>query len=1767
MSLLTAVVADTSHTAAPDLTMINPPWENVVFQMPMNTLLDQTRRHEVTANGNALIQSTTTILGYPCAYFDGVGDYLSTPYSLDFNPESGNFTAECWVIPSSLGNRSVMGFASSGGGNSLWALGQTSADIWQVIWFNGTSHESIDGGVVTVNRLTHLKFERVGQVMSLYQDGVQISSASRSSTSSFGEASQLSIGRMGDYDGQYFQGFIGGIRIAKGWASGQEAFLPPVSAFDATPASNSNPAWGGVVFASHFDTSKGMIDESPSMASISPVNGAALSTVYTKFGTSSLRLNGQQGVTISKQFLFYSDFTLELWVRPENNYIYLIYDGSGIYQVLTQYIDLVIDAGVLGLRTGGNYRISHQSAVSMNNWNHISIVREGGVFALYLNGVRSSATYSYSGITGLRPGSQLGFFSIDSAWGLIGNIDEVIFTNGVALYSSDICAVPSTEFVVGVENKFKVSDPNFQNVILAMPFDDAGIESTYSTAGGVPKTEAEWVAYQNEVSPSYAPWRIIWSEVGAYVMWSDSLKADTGRGSAYVLYRLANKILGLTKDLAGNMVTINGTGLSLDGSYGAFGKDYSTDPYWNKTTLAMHMDSSFTDARANTTSNYGAAISTPYYKYGGGSGDFAAGRVSVGSASDWTFLNSGESWTVDCWVRHTAYASRSDFIISTQNGASNMIGMTMAIYQGAIWIYVYKGVTSSFQSCYATFPEGNDFHYVEASYSSIDNRFRIFIDGVLLKSELQNASIGFVNSTPQYALNIGGAGNGIYPFQGQIDDLRITKGIARHTVSFIPPKASFSEAQEKSYYAALYGRGEGWLTVPGSSKFTFTGDFTISGWVWGNGDKCLFSNWRFGYASECGYYLSIVSGTVYFAYGVGATNVPIAHPSALKASAPNHLAVTRKDGVIRIFVNGISSSPTTVVGVLNTNTLYKRIGGQTAKSDATQDMLNGYMDDLFVCNGWAKWDSDFYPPMQRGVAQSLYVYLYQILNKGVIDIGGTLVLSAFNGAIADATGRNAVTTAWATGGGFTSANIAAVKTTSSISSVPYSSDFDFGVDDFTVRVKINMPADMPAVYENQLSVICAGRRGTGGWNFNALNAGGKYIRLECYNGGANTALVLGQAVAYVRDRWYCLEFGRKNGVSHGLIDGVSLGFDGSIFNGVAINASSSHNILLGVCGDDGNASRWSTDMLISKLDVIKGWSREPTPVGTIVYDPTIYDPVRRYYPTFGIRASNYISNDGKLTLRSAVTAHARVTLDAQKLQDFDATFEVKIPAVGDVGMTYRSSYVANSEADTFGYVAHVTPSSVIIARGGNSATASYTPIMVVDHGLSTGVAANLRITVRGLVHQVYINGMLKIGAVDLKHSAAGDFGLRVYNEAGVFDNLTITEPSTLGAFTKNWASGIVTMQTSFGTGASQYVDADGKFVLSGPSSNGVSSRLNELLYADFDASFDMAVTAVGDSGFNYRTTGNGWTYDCPAYYVCISSDGNLRLYRNSNATSSTWTYFAVNTHGVPTGQMARVRVVAVGSRHQVYVNDVLKIDATDSTHMAAGQFGFRVYNCSVKFDNLTITPIQNDLTKYPQVIAYGDSGPPDTGKTSLSFTIPVTANAGDTILVGLTRRSAATAPTGFRLISEAVAPEGAVQWTSMYAATVGFDGVDAGDVVTFTQAASSRFALAWFALRDVYKESVLPPTLNGMSIPTAIASRKGIYISFCGSYYASTGWPTTFTPPLGHTLKTTGTVMDNRFAVATKDVVTAESVSGTYVHYANDLNSHNGLNILAVLVE
>jgi len=381
------------------------------------------------------------------AYFDGNGDSLTAPQGSAFQ-FPGDFTMECWVYANnSTGGSSYDGIfdTRSGNVNSSNAAGiNYKPDGYLNMYVGGANTGS--STLLGAKKWVHIALVRNGSVVTMYQNGVSVASASTSANLSDG---YFTIG--GFVSDGYWNGIISNVRVVKGTAVYSTNFTPPSAPltaisgtqiltcqsstfidnssnnFTITANGNARPVQSPTPFPAYVDQSSYKAAYYPLTHGGSTFNGAAG--------------DGLKFLNSSTQFGAAGDYTIELWFYPtgslsEYNILVNFADGTGsdnpsaglFYNSSYYLFWLNNGSGGGGLDVGGAYNIVPFQ------WNHIVLSRSSGTSRLFTNGV-----LRHSGFNTDSMNADKRFLYINTNRGLTdvskGYTSGFRFINGTALYT------------------------------------------------------------------------------------------------------------------------------------------------------------------------------------------------------------------------------------------------------------------------------------------------------------------------------------------------------------------------------------------------------------------------------------------------------------------------------------------------------------------------------------------------------------------------------------------------------------------------------------------------------------------------------------------------------------------------------------------------------------------------------------------------------------------------------------------------------------------------------------------------------------------------------------------------------------------------------------------------------------------------------------------------------------------------------------------------------------------------------------------------------------------------------------------------------------------------------------------------------------------------------------------------------------------------------------------------------------------------------------
>lgn len=221
------------------------------------------------------------------------------------------------------------------------------------------------------------------------------------------------------------------------------------------------------------------------------------------------------------------------------------------------------------------------------------------------------------------------------------------------------------------------------------------------------------------------------------------------------------------------------------------------DLYPQKTSLLLHMNgvngsTTFVNSSINPliVTPYGnTQISTAKQKFGNGSAIFERGE-DVLEITDLEFFDfRRENFTIECWIYITDFGGT----IVAQWGGTNSVFFYGDVNQGLV-IYLNNQYLAN-ASGGTLMPE--QWHHVCLLRDG--NKIKSFIDGQQVgNGHTFNSSLTSALYVGQTPVRIGGDLNVNTKFQGYIDELRITNGVARYAGNFQPQKGQFIDPDSNS---------------------------------------------------------------------------------------------------------------------------------------------------------------------------------------------------------------------------------------------------------------------------------------------------------------------------------------------------------------------------------------------------------------------------------------------------------------------------------------------------------------------------------------------------------------------------------------------------------------------------------------------------------------------------------------------------------------------------------------------------------------------------------------------------------------------------------------------------------------------------------------------------------------------------------------------------------------------------------------------------------
>jgi hypothetical protein len=153
-----------------------------------------------------------------------------------------------------------------------------------------------------------------------------------------------------------------------------------------------------------------------------------------------------------------------------------------------------------------------------------------------------------------------------------------------------------------------------------------------------------------------------------------------------------------------------------------------------------------------------------------------------------------------------------------------------------------------------------------------------------------------------------------------------------------------------------------YLLISDNTSLQFgSGDFTIESWIYNT-----TTSEQYVYARTASTGAGTIFGINSTGKWVGAvstngtSNISVASSASVTTNTWVHLALTRNGTTLTLWVNGVSAGTNTVTGALHNPSTSNYIGAAFATS--LLGYVNGYVDDLRITKGYARYTATFTAP-------------------------------------------------------------------------------------------------------------------------------------------------------------------------------------------------------------------------------------------------------------------------------------------------------------------------------------------------------------------------------------------------------------------------------------------------------------------------------------------------------------------------------------------------------------------------------------------------------------------------------------------------------------------------------------------------------------------------------------------------------------------------------------------------------------------------------------
>lgn len=373
----------------------------------------------------------------------------------------------------------------------------------------------------------------------------------------------------------------------------------------------------------------------------------------------------------------------------------------------------------------------------------------------------------------------------------------------------------------------------------------------------------------------------------------------------------------------------------------------------------------------------------------GGSGYFDGTGDWVQTPADVDFQMGSGDFTIECWHYDTGTIDSYPGLVSCSNGwESGSVALRYNnLGNGKYGFYLNPG--DPLFSSTNTFPK-RCWNHVAVVRSG--TTITMYVNGASEGSATSSATVDIDHTG---GVRVGRGFDVSSCITGYVSSVRILKGTAQYTGAFTPATAPFTAITNTSLLlnftnAGIYdntgtcdletvgnaqistsvkkygtgsmsfdGTGD-YLSAASNSAIPFrAGDFTVEAWVYVTASSTYYTvvSTRDAGGPESDAWVVGVYGPDMSVYVYSEVFLVITSASVLSTNTWAHIAVTRSGTAVKVFVNGVQSGST---GTSSHN--FTKSTLTVAANKNGSEPFSGYIDDLRITKGYARYTANFTPP-------------------------------------------------------------------------------------------------------------------------------------------------------------------------------------------------------------------------------------------------------------------------------------------------------------------------------------------------------------------------------------------------------------------------------------------------------------------------------------------------------------------------------------------------------------------------------------------------------------------------------------------------------------------------------------------------------------------------------------------------------------------------------------------------------------------------------------